>query len=320
MLNRFVKLFILMVVGSLLLVGCTRSAGVEGDDSQFVIGISLLTDHPALNDAKDGFIEELENLGIKAEIKVQNAQGEIPNTIAIAEKFLGDDVDLIFAIATPAAQSAKQVTDHIPIVFSAVTDPVESELVASMEKPGGNITGTSDLAQNMKDQLQMFKDIDPNAKNIGIVFNTSEENSRIQVGKAKEIAKDLGLEIIEVGVDIISNIPQAVDSIINRVDGFYTITDNMIASSINIVANKAIEHNKITVGAEGSHVDGGILIAHGISYFDLGKQSARMAEKILVDGLSPSDLPAEFANKTTKVVNPDTLEALGLDKDLEVFK
>lgn len=321
MLKRFVKLFILMVVGSLVLVGCTASAGGEEDESdKFIIGISLLTDHQALNDTKDGFIEELENLGIDAEIKLQNAQGEIPNTISIAEKFVGDDVDLIFAIATPAAQSAKQVTSEIPIVFSAVTDPVESELVDSMESPGGNVTGTSDLAQNMREQLQMFKDIDPDVKNIGIVFNTSEENSRIQVESAKEIAKDLGLEIMEVGVDVISNIPQAVDSIINRVDGFYTITDNMIASSINIVANKAIEHNLITVGAEGSHVDGGILISNGISYFDLGKQSARMAEKILVDGLYPSDLPAEFANKTSSVVNLDTLEALGLDKNSEIFK
>lgn len=320
MFKKFVGLFSLLLAGSILLVGCGTAAEVDDDSTEkFVIGISLLTDHPALNAAKDGFIEELENLGVDVEIELQNAQGEIPNTITIAEKFVGDDVDLIYAIATPAVQSAKQVTSDIPIVFSAVTDPVESELIDSMENPGGNITGTSDMA-HMEDQLQLFKDIDSSIKNIGIIFNTSEENSRIQVNTAKEIAKSLELEIVDVGIDNISNIPQAVDSIITRVDAIYTITDNMVASAINVVANKAIEHSIITVGAEGSHVDGGILISNGISYFDLGKQSAKLAHRILVDGESPSKVPAEFALETTTVVNSDTLEALGLDPDLEIFK
>lgn len=320
MLKRFVSVLIVLLFGSLVLAGCSTNAEETGDPSEkFTIGISLLTDHAALNDAKDGFIEELENLEVNVDIQLQNAQGEIPNTITIAEKFASDNVDLIFAIATPAAQSAKQVTDDIPIVFSAVTDPVESELIDSMEQPGGNITGTSDMAQ-MEDQLQLFKEIDPNIKSIGIIFNTSEENSRIQVEAAKEIAQDLGLEIVDVGVDTISNIPQAVDSIVTKVDGIYTITDNMVASSINVVANKAIEHNLITVGAEGAHVDGGILISNGISYFNLGKQSAKMAHKILVEGESPGAIPVEFALETETVVNSETLEALGLDSDLEVFK
>lgn len=320
MFKKLVSLFTLVLVGALLMVGCRSTANTSGEVSEeFVIGISLLTDHPALNDAKDGFIEELENLGINADIQLQNAQGEIPNAVTIAEKFASDKVDLIFAIATPAAQSAKQVTSEIPIIFSAVTDPVQSELVESMESPGGNVTGTSDMAQ-MEEQLQLFKEIDPNIRKVGIVFNTSEENSRIQVESAKEIAQSLDLEIIDVGIDVISNIPQAVDSLVDRVDGIYTITDNMVASSINVVASKAIDHGLITVGAEGSHVDGGILISNGISYFDLGKQSAKMAEKILVEGKDPSDIPAEFAMETTTVVNSETLEALGLDPNLDVFK
>lgn len=326
MFKRFVRLFIIILVGSLVLVGCSTNTEEEENVSnedvaeKFTIGISQLAEHPALDDARDGFIEELENLKANVDIEVQNAQGEIPNSVTIAEKFVSDDVDLIFAIATPAAQSAKQMTNDIPIIFSAVTDPVESELIDDMDSPGGNVTGTSDMAHNMDNQLQLFKEIDPNIKNIGIIFNTSEENSRLQVDAAKEIAKDLGLEIIDVGVDNISNIPQAVDSIVSRVDGIYTITDNMVASSINIVANKAIEHNLITVGAEASHVDGGILISDGISYFELGKQSARMAHKILVEGESPSNIPAEFAMENIKDVNFETLEALGLDENLEVFK
>lgn len=320
MFKKFVSLIALLLVGSLLLVGCSSNAEESGSSSEkFLIGISLLTDHPALNAAKDGFIEELETLGLNVDIELQNAQGEIPNSVTIAEKFASDKVDLIFAIATPAAQSAKQVTSDIPIIFSAVTDPVESELIESMDKPGGNITGTSDMAQ-MDKHLELFKQIDPSIKSIGIIFNTSEENSRIQVEEAKVIAKDLGLEIVDVGVDVISHIPQAVDSIVSRVDGIYTITDNMVASAINVVAQKAIEHNLITVGAEASHVDGGILISDGISYFDLGKQSARMAHRILVEGQLPGEVAAEFSQESTKEINSETLEALGLDPDLEIFK
>lgn len=320
MFKKFVSLIALLLVGSLLLVGCSSNTEESGSSSEkFLIGISLLTDHPALNAAKDGFIEELETLGLNVDIELQNAQGEIPNSVTIAEKFASDKVDLIFAIATPAAQSAKQVTSDIPIIFSAVTDPVESELIESMDKPGGNITGTSDMAQ-MDKHLELFKQIDPSIKSIGIIFNTSEENSRIQVEEAKVIAKDLGLEIVDVGVDVISNIPQAVDSIVSRVDGIYTITDNMVASAINVVAQKAIEHNLITVGAEASHVDGGILISDGISYFDLGKQSARMAHRILVEGQLPGEVAAEFSQESTKEINSETLKALGLDPDLEIFK
>lgn len=321
MFKKFSRLFMLILVGSLVFVGCSTSVGGnEAESDEFTIGISLFVDHQALTDARDGFIEELENLGVDAKIDVQIAQGEIPNTVSIAEKFAGDKVDLIFAIATPAAQSAKQVTDDIPIVFSAVTDPVDSELIESMDAPGGNITGTSDLAQNMDLQLALFQEIDPTIKRIGIVFNTSEDNSRLQIDAAKKIAKDLGLEIVEVGIDNINNIGQAIDSIVSRIDGIYTITDNLVASSVNVVAEKAIKYNLVTVGAEASHVERGILISDGISYFNLGKQSARMAHKILVEGESPAEIPAEFAEKNAKDINFDTLEALGLDKDMEVFK
>jgi putative ABC transport system substrate-binding protein len=235
------------------------------------------------------------------------------------QKFAKDKVDLIYAIATPAAQSAKQATANIPIVFSAVTDPVEAELVDSMEKPGGNVTGTSDLSP-MDRQLQLFKDLDETIEKVGIIFNTNESNSQIQVKMAEEIGSTIGLDIVSIGISNINDIPQALDSLANKVDGIYTITDNMVASAIYLVAEKALENKMITVAGEDSHVKGGILITDGISYYELGKQSAQMAKKILVDGKQASEIPSETAINTTKVFNEDTLKALGLDQDHPVFK
>ena len=328
--SKLSKLAALGLAGLLALTGCSTGGntpaeqpstnpGGEAEKTKFLIGINQLTEHPALDDARQGFIDGLEELGVEAEIVYQNAQGEIPNTLTIAQKFASDKVDLIYAIATPAAQSTKQATSDIPVIFSAVTDPVAAELVDSNESPGGNVTGTSD-ASPIDRQLQIFKDLDPSIKNIGIIFNTSEPNSQIQIDQAKELCKDLDLEVVEVGINNINEIPQAVDSIINKVDAIYTITDNMVASAINVVAEKAISKNMITVAAEDSHLAGGILITDGISYYELGKQSAAMAKRILVDGINPSEIPTETAINTSKVFNEETLNALGLDANNEVFK
>ena len=319
--NKFGKLITLVVLSMFLLVGCNENnSGVSQLDGEkkFKIGINQLTEHPALDDARRGFEDGLKELGINAKINYQNAQGDIPTATTISQKFVKDEVDLIYAIATPAAQSAKQATKDIPVLFSAVTDPVAAQLIDSMENPGGNITGTSDESP-MDKQLQLFKDLDKNINKIGIIYNTSEPNSQVQVEIAKELAPSLGLEIIPIGISNINDIPQTVDSMIKKVDGIYTITDNMVASAINVVSDKAINNKIITVGAEDSHVSGGILITDGISYYELGKQTARMAKEILVDGKSPANIPAETASNTKKVFNEKTLEVLKIDKNNKVF-
>jgi putative ABC transport system substrate-binding protein len=196
---------------------------------------------------------------------------------------------------------------------------VDAELVDSMEKPGGNVTGTSDMSP-MDRQLQLFKDLKPDIEKIGIIYNTSEPNSLIQVNQAKELAEGLGLEIIDVGINTINDIALAMDSLVGKVDGIYTITDNMVASSIGLVANKAIENGIITIAGEDSHVHGGILMTDGISYYELGKQTAKMAKEILVDGKSPAEIPSERALNTSKVYNEETLNLLNLDKNNEAFK
>lgn len=317
--KKKISLLSVLLVFVLILSACQVSEEVSNEEDVFKIGISQLAEHPALDDARLGFEEGLKELGVKVEIDYKNAQGEIPNALSIAQKFVKDEVDLIYAIATPAAQSAKQASENIPILFSAVTDPVAAELVNSMDSPGANITGTSDESP-MEKQLQFFKDLDENISKVGIIFNTSEENSHIQVERAKEIGAKIGIEIVDVGISTVSDIPQAVDSIIKKVDAIYTITDNMVASAINIVSEKAIENNMITIGAEDSHAKGGILLADGISYYELGKQTAEMAKEILIDGKSPSEIASATSKNTSKAVNIDTLERLGLDINHEVFK
>ncbi|TCU74161.1 putative ABC transport system substrate-binding protein [Tissierella praeacuta] len=320
--SKISKLVSLAVSGIVFLSGCNSNVNKPNSVSEekiFKIGISQLADHPALDDARLGFEDGLKELGINAEIDYQNAQGDIPTTMSISQKFIKDKVDLIYAIATPAAQSAKQSTNDIPILFSAVTDPVVAELVDSMESPGGNVTGTSD-ASPMDRQLQLFKDLDSNIKKVGIIFNTSEPNSQVQVEMAKDLAPSIGLEIVEIGISSISDMPQAIDSIVKKVDGIYTITDNMVASAINIVSEKAISNKLITVGAEDSHVSGGILVTDGISYYELGKQTAQMAKEILVDKTLPSNIPSQTATNTKKVFNMKTLKALEIDENNEVFK
>ena len=326
-----VKLLVLLLITMLVFTGCSandtpsKEEDTVTNESQsseqnapeeiiFNIGISQLADHPALDDARRGFEDGLKELGVNAKISYQNSQGDIPTSLTIAEKFVKDKMDLIYAIATPAAQSAKQATSDIPIIFSAVTDPVDAELVDSMENPGGNVTGTSDLTP-MDRQLQLFKDLDSSIEKVGIVFNTSEPNSQIQVDMAKELAPSIGLEIVEVGISNINDIPQALDSMIRKVDAIYTITDNMVASAINVVSEKAIANKLVTVGAEDSHVKGGILITDGLSYYELGRQSAGMAKEILVDGKSPANIPSATSENTEKVFNEETLKALGLDEN-----
>lgn len=307
---------IMMVIMFLVIAG-VKSNAQEG--KKFKIGISQFAEHPALDDVRRGFEDELKSLGVEGDITYKNSQGDTGVAGVIAQKFVSDKSDLIFGIATVSAQAAKQSTDRIPVLFSAVTDPVNSQLVKTMDKVGGNVTGTTD-ATPMEKQLELFKKINPEVKRIGIIYNTSESNSEIQVANAKEIGAKLGLEIRAVGVNNINDIPQAVNSLVSKVDGFYTITDNIVASAINLISMAANERGLVTVGAEEAHVKGGILLTDGLSYYELGRQTGRMAKEILVDGKKPEDMPVETLANTTKVVNEKTMKKLKLNKELPVFE
>lgn len=309
---------LLVLIAALALTGCSSDGSSAETDEKYVIGISQYVDHPSLDAAREGFEDGIKELGIEAEILYQNAQGEIPNTLTIAQKYAGDGVDLIYAIATPSAQSAKQATSDIPILFSAVTDPVQSEIVDDWEDVGGNISGTSDKAPT-ESQLEMFKQLDPSIETIGIIYSLNESNSEIQIAEVEELAPAQDLEVVKMGVTNISEVSQTLDSLLSRVDAVYILSDNLIASSVELVSSKLIEYNMISVSAEEGQVNGGILITNGLNYYELGKQTAQMAKEILVDGKDVSDIPVGLAQETVTTVNENTLEALGIDRNLDIL-
>ncbi|ABW20236.1 ABC transporter substrate-binding protein [Alkaliphilus oremlandii] len=320
--GNIMKLITFIFIGALVFTGCTSGLEKESTlngEAAYIIGVNQLVEHPSLDEARLGFEDGLKELGVNAKVIYQNAQGDIPTSLSIAQKFVKDQVDLIYAIATPAVQSSKQATTDIPILFSAVTDPVQSEVVADWNRVGGNITGTSDAVPTAA-QLQMFKEMDPSIKTIGILYNTSESNSDIQIAEVKNLAPAEGLEVVTVGITNVNELPQALDSILKKVDALYLISDNTIATSVQLISKTLIENNKISIASFASAVDEGILITNGLSYYELGKQTAKMAKEILVDGKDVSEIPVELSERTIITVNEKTREALGLDPTLPVFK
>lgn len=324
--NLIKKFTSVVLITAMLLTGCAQGTAKKTEPSEqpeetFTIGISQLVEHPALDASKQGFIDEMKNQGVNVEFIDQSAQGDIANAQMIAEKFVKDDVDLIFTIATLSAQAAKQAIEKtdIPMVFTAVTDPVFSQLVTDFNVTDNNITGVVDAAP-IKENLELFQELKGDIKTIGIIYNIGESNSEVQVEQTKEIAKTLGLEIETVGITSVNDIPQAMDTISKKVEGLYIITDNMVASAMALVAKLAEENGLLTVSADGSHVAEGILVSKGISYFEIGKQSAVIAKQILVDKVDIADISVQASENLEKIVNVKTAEALGLTKDNKAFE
>lgn len=244
----------------------------------------------------------------------QNASGEQSACQTIAEKLVNDGNDLIYAIATPAAQAVAGVTSEIPIVLSAVTDPAESGLVASNDAPGGNVTGTSDLTP-VKEQIELLKQILPDAKTVGILFCSSESNSEIQAAMAREACEANGLEHIDFTVSSSNEIQTVVESMVGKVDVIYAPTDNTIAAGMPTVSMIATDNGLPIICGEQGMVDAGGLATYGIDYYQLGYMAGQMAVEILRDGADPATMPIGYlsADQCELSVNDETAAALGID-------
>lgn len=326
-LKKLSKGLILVLASTLILASCSsNNEGGSSETSQNAdvkkIGIIQHTQHPALDLANEGFVKALAEKGYKDGEKVKidqkNAQGETANNDQIAKKFASDKVDLIFAVATPSAQASYNATKDIPIVLTAVTDPVEANLVKSMDKPETNVTGTSDLAPIEK-QLETIKTIKPEAKKVGFLYNAGEPNSVIQAKEAKTAAEKLGFEFVEQTITSTNDVAQAVDILCSKSDAIYVPTDNMAVSAGATIAQKALDKKIPVISAENSVVKVGGLLSEGLDYTDLGYQAGLMAVDILEGKSKPQDTPVKLAEKFTLTVNKKTLETLGitLPKELE---
>ena len=235
------------------------------------------------------------------EIDTQFAQGDIALTTTIAQNFVSQKKDLILAISTPSAQSASQATDEIPILFTAVTDPVTAGLVENPDAPEGNVTGTTDMAPIDK-QLELGLKIVPNAKRVGIPYNTSEVNSQVQVEIAKEVAATLGLEVVEIPVTNSSEIELAISGKVGQIDFLSVPSDNLIATSMSIVKKVALDNNIVVIGVDEPMVKNGALACEGIDYYQLGYKTGLMAVDI-IKGKEIKDIPVAGADSTELVIN-----------------
>ena len=278
------------------------------------IGIVQIVQHPALDTARQGFLDALADKGYKQNenlvVDYQNAQGEQANLQTIAQKFVQDKPKLVLAIATPAAVAMANATTDIPILITAVTDPVSAKLVKSNEKPDTNVTGTSDM-NPVADQLKLIKEIIPTAKKIGIIYNSSEVNSQVQADIADKAAPGLGVEMVKVTVTASNEVMQAAQSMVGRVDAIYIPTDNMVVSALASVV-KISEDNDIPVfGAESNTVESGCLATVGIDYYQLGRMTGDMAVRVL-KGEKPQDMAIQQQQGSDLILNLKAAQNMGV--------
>lgn len=292
-------------------------------DGNLQIGIIQIVEHPALDAARQGFVDILKENGyLKGEdvtYDVQIAQGDMSTANTIAQKFDSQKLDLVLAIATPTAQAAANVIKDTPILITAVTDPVDAGLVESAEKPNTNVTGTSDM-QPIYKQFELIRKFDPGAKNIGVVYNAGEANSVLQVEMAKEIADDLGMTLVEASADTSSNVLQAAQSLVGRVDAIYVPTDNTVVSAIESVIIVAEDNDIPLIAGEEGCVRSGSLATVGIDYYELGRQTGRMALKIIKGEAHAESMPVETQEDTRLIINARAAEAMGVEISAELRK
>lgn len=318
--NKLMNLILVGTVGVSLLAGCSKdnnnAKSSDSNNNIKTIGITQLVEHPSLDKARDGFIKALEDNGYKdgENIKVdyQNAQNDMTTTQTIANKFVSDKKDLIYAISTPSAQAAYNTTKDIPILMTAVTDPVAAGLVKSINKPEGNVSGTSDYISIDKN-LELIKTFIPNAKTIGVLYNTSEVNSKVQVDMLKEYASKNNYKVIEKGVSSSNEISQAMSSLVGNIDVLYVPTDNLIVSSMPIVSKIATDNKVPVISSEDGSVKSGALACQGIDYEKLGYKTGELAVKVL-NGEKVSNIPVAMLDETQIIVNEDTLKSLSMKK------
>ncbi|WP_028329516.1 ABC transporter substrate-binding protein [Brachyspira alvinipulli] len=303
--------FILFIIFS-----CSENKENKSSSNELIkIGIIQLVEHPALDQAHQGFIDGLKEAGYEEGKNVvfdyQNAQGEQANCITIAQKFLNDKNNLILAIATPAAQAVANLIKDIPILVTAVTDPETAKLVEKNDAPNGNVSGTSNLTP-VDEQMELLKKLVPNVKTVALMYNSSEQNSKFQIDMTKRKLDEMGISYIEATITNPNDIQQVVQSIIGKAEAVYIPTDNMLASGMaNVIS--VTEPAKIPViCGEVDMLKSGGLATYGISHYELGKLTSKQAVRILKGEAVPANMPIEYLQTPTLSINTNAAEKLGI--------
>jgi len=299
------------------------SANNEGssnnDDSEsgetYHIGVSQFVEHPSLDEAYRGFQEALKDAGLDIEYDFQSAQADMNNVNPIATNFVADDVDLIFANATPSAQAALQEADgtDIPIVFTSVTDAIGAELVEAMDKPGDNITGVVDLHPDSIKQTVEFIDKYFEESTVGLIYNAGEQNSVVQIEAVQEAVEGTSLSIVERTVSTTAEVQQAATTLVGDADVFFIVTDNTVVSALDSVVGVANDHSiPLIVGEPDSLAKGGFA-TYGIDYYTIGYRSGEMAADILTGEKTPKDINVEYPAGMELFINKEAAEDQGIE-------
>ncbi|MDD3265337.1 MAG: ABC transporter substrate-binding protein, partial [Dehalococcoidales bacterium] len=296
----------MVLISALIVSGCN-----SGSDDEYTIGLGQFGPHGSLDNCREGFLAGLAEEGIvegeNLTVDYQDANFDGGTTNLIAQSFVSKNVDLICAIATPMAQAAFNAAEgkDIPVIFTAVTDPVMAQINE------GNITGTSDMLP-VDAQLKLIRAIMPEATKIGILYTTSEVNSESAIAVYEELATGYGFEIVKSGISVAADIPLAIDGLLSKVDCISNLTDNTVVGSLPIILEAANAKNIPVFGSEIEQVKIGCAAAEGLEYYELGKQTGKMAARVLKGEATASEIPYEIIEESFLYVNSDVMAEMGL--------
>ena len=320
--KRIMAAVMLTVITAAALTACSSGSSknaLKGPSGNYKIGIGQFAQHPSLDNCREGFMAGLKDEGYQEGVNVtyfyDNAETNGGFANQIYTNYINNNMDMMVAIATPMAQSAYSLgrDKNIPIIYTAITDPIAAELADTSGKPVGNITGTSDKLP-VKEQLELIHSMYPNATKVGILYTTSEVNSLSSIEEYKNFAKDYGIEIISKGINDTSDMPLACDSLLGQVDVVTNVTDNTVVASLPVLLEKANAKNIPVFGSEIEQVKMGCIACMGLDYFELGKQTGRMAAKILSGQTKASDMPYEIIENASLYFNKAAAEKIGYTK------
>lgn len=303
------KIFATAVLASVALLNATSIAAKTA-----TVAVSQIVEHPALDATRQGLLDGLAAKGYKQgenlEFDYKTAQGNPAIAVQIARQFVGENPDVLVGIATPTAQALVSATRNIPVVFTAVTDPVGAKLVKQLEQPGKNVTGLSDLSP-VKQHVELIQEILPEAKSIGVVFNPGEANAVTLVELLKEAAAEKGLTVVEATALKSADVQSATQAIAAKSDVIYAPTDNTVASAIEGMIVAANQAKTPVLGGATSYVEKGAIASLGFDYYQVGVQTADYVAAIL-EGAEPGTLDVKVAKGSDLVVNKTAADKLGV--------
>lgn len=316
------KAFIRTALAGLTLASLLPLGAQAADVATKRVAVTAIVEHPALDAARDGVRDELKAAGYEVgknlTFEYQSAQGNTGTAAQIARKYVGDKPDAIVAIATPSAQAAVAATRDIPVVFSAVTDPVAARLVKSWEPAGGNVTGVSD-ASPLEKHLELMLRVRPQAKKVGVIYNPGEANSVAIVQALKKATAAAGLTLVEAAAPRTVDVPGAAQSLVGKADVIYAPTDNNVMSAFEGIVKVAQQAKLPVVAADTDAVKRGAVAALGLNYYDLGRQTGKLVVRVL-NGEKPGAIAAQTSQKFELHVNPEAAQKQGVTLPEDLLK